>query len=92
VCTTIKETIISILNIVSAGALKKKLKAARLGLEESLTAFEGLDGSLPMEQHLAWLEQEQQAMEARKSNPKAMDIFEVQMDKGEFLTVLMELQ
>ena len=80
------------LNAISAGALQKKLKAARSGLAEARAAFVALDGGLPGDWRQAWLEQEQQAMAARKQNPKAMDIFEVRMDRGEIIGPLLMWQ
>jgi len=41
-----------------------------------------LDATVPEDLHKIWEDQETKALLDRLSNPKAMDIFEVQLEKG----------
>ncbi|KIK74422.1 hypothetical protein PAXRUDRAFT_19890 [Paxillus rubicundulus Ve08.2h10] len=65
-----------------AGSLKRKLRAAMVGAEDSLAAFRALDDGIPNDQRNGWLKQEMAVMRDRSIDPKAMDVFDVCMAKG----------
>jgi len=48
-------------------------------------AFVELDTRVPVELHELWAQQEKSALENRATDPKSMDIFEVQLEKGIYL-------
>ena len=48
-------------------------------------AFAELDTRVPVELHELWAQQEKSALENRVTDPKSMDIFEVQLEKGIYL-------
>jgi len=48
-------------------------------------AFAELDTRVPVELHELWAQQEKSALENRATDPKSMDIFEVQLEKGIYL-------
>lgn len=63
-------------------ALARKLRLARGSSASATAAFNDLDAGIPEEHRRKWLLQEQQAQETRIRNPSAMDIFDVQLEKG----------
>ncbi|KIK72103.1 hypothetical protein PAXRUDRAFT_22396 [Paxillus rubicundulus Ve08.2h10] len=65
-----------------AGSLKRKLRAAMVGVEDSLAAFRALDDGIPDDQQNGWLKQEMAAMCDHSIDPKAMDVFDVRMEKA----------
>ena len=67
---------------VPALSLNRKLKAAHRHLVSSSDAFANLDATVPGDLREMWKEQERKALAERLSNPKAMNIFEVQLKKG----------
>jgi hypothetical protein len=62
--------------------LKRKLRAAMVGMENALAAFQALDDGIPHHQREGWLEQEKTAMRERSIDPKSMDVFDVRTAKG----------
>ena len=64
-------------------SLKRKLTTAQRNLASSSDAFVNLDVTVPDDLHNIWKDQETKALAERLSNPNAMDIFEVQLEKGE---------
>jgi len=60
-------------------SLKKKLKKAEAGLEETRDAFEALTAALPSDKVNEWTMQEEQAMVTRG---EALDIYDVRAQKG----------
>jgi len=69
----------------TAIALKRKLKNAQEALMSAEGAFAELDTRVPVELHELWAQQEKLALENRATDPKSMDIFEVQLEKGIYL-------
>jgi len=69
----------------TAIALKRKLKNAQEALMSTEGAFVELDTRVPVELHELWAQQEKSALENRATDPKSMDIFEVQLEKGIYL-------
>ena len=67
---------------IPALSLKRKLTAAKWNLSSSRYAFATLDTTVPEDIHDIWKAQESKALVERLSNPTAMDIFEVQLEKG----------
>ena len=63
-------------------SLKRKLVAAQRNLASSCDTFANLDETVPEDIHNIWKAQERNALVERLSNAKAMDIFEVQLEKG----------
>ena len=64
-------------------SLKRKLTTTQCNLASSSDAFVNLDVTVPDDLHNIWKDQETKALAERLSNPNAMDIFEVQLEKGE---------
>jgi len=64
---------------------EKKLKNAQEALMSAEGAFAELDTRVPVELHELWAQQEKSALENRATDPKSMDIFEVQLEKGIYL-------
>jgi len=62
--------------------LKRKLTIARQNLTSSSDAFANLDTTVPEDLRQIWKDQETKVLLDRMSNPRAMDIFEVQLEKG----------
>jgi hypothetical protein len=69
--------------ICTALVLRKKLQAAQKGLASVKESFMELDNGVPSELRQKWVEEEIMALANRILDPKAMDIFEVQLKKGE---------
>jgi len=69
----------------TAISLKRKLKNAQEALMSAEGAFAELDTRVPVELHELWAQQEKSALENRATDPKSMDIFEVQLEKGIYL-------
>ena len=67
---------------IPAMSLKKKLKATQWKTASCGDAFEGLDATVPNDVCRIWIDQEMKALADRFENLKAMDIFEVQLEKG----------
>ena len=67
---------------IPALSLKRKLTIARRNLTSSSDAFVNLDATVPKDLRQIWKDQETKALLDRLSNPKEMDIFEVQLEKG----------
>jgi methylthioribose-1-phosphate isomerase len=67
---------------IPALSLKRKLIAAQRNLASSRDTFANLDETVPEDIHNTWMAQERNALVERLSNAKAMDIFEVQLEKG----------
>ncbi|KIM70529.1 hypothetical protein SCLCIDRAFT_18643 [Scleroderma citrinum Foug A] len=67
---------------INSLSLNRKLKAAHQHLVSSSDAFANLDATVPGDLREMWKEQERKALAERLSNPKAMDIFEVQLKKA----------
>ncbi|KIK72783.1 hypothetical protein PAXRUDRAFT_21586 [Paxillus rubicundulus Ve08.2h10] len=65
-----------------ASSLKRKLRVAMVGAEDSLAAFQALDDGIPDDQRNGWLKQEMAAMRDCSVDPKAMDVFGVCMAKA----------
>ena len=63
--------------------MKRKLTTTQHNLASSSDAFVNLDATVPDDLHNIWKDQETKALAERLSNPNAMDIFEVQLEKGE---------
>ncbi|KIM51068.1 hypothetical protein SCLCIDRAFT_33769 [Scleroderma citrinum Foug A] len=63
--------------------LRKKLRAAQKGLASVKESFMELDNGVPSELQQKWVEEEIMALADRILDPKAMDIFEVQLKRGE---------
>ena len=74
--------------ISTALVLKKKLLTARWSSELVVESFATLDNGVPPEVHQKWEHEETVALANRIVDPKAMDIFEVQLKKGEHLQTL----
>ena len=64
-------------------SLKRKLCNARHSSACASAAFDELDAAVAEEQRGTWAKQERAAQEKRVLDPSAMDIFDVQVDKGE---------
>ena len=64
-------------------SLEQKLRNARHSLQCASDAFTHLDTGVPDNQRELWAMQERDAQEKRISDPSAMDIFDVQVNKGE---------
>ena len=64
-------------------SLERKLRNARHSSQCASDAFIHLDASIPAYQREIWAMQERDAQEKRISDPSAMDIFDVQVNKGE---------
>jgi len=69
----------------TAISLKRKLKNAQEALMSAEGAFVELDTRVSVELHELWVQQEKLALENRATDPKSMDIFEVQLEKGIYL-------
>ena len=67
---------------IPALSLKRKLVAAQRNLASSRDTFANLDETVPEDIRNTWMAQERNALVERLSNAKAMDIFEVQLEKG----------
>ena len=67
---------------IPALSLKRKLIAAQRNLASSRDTFANLDETVPEDIRNTWMAQERNALVERLSNAKAMDIFEVQLEKG----------
>jgi len=65
----------------TAISLKRKLKNAQEALMSAEGAFAELDTRVLVELHELWAQQEKLALENRATDPKSMDIFEVQLEK-----------
>ncbi|KAG1890021.1 hypothetical protein F4604DRAFT_1673521 [Suillus subluteus] len=63
-------------------ALCRKFRQAVKGVADSKMAFEKLDQTANANQVREWEEQEKLAQQRRTIDPKAMDIYEVRMQKG----------
>ncbi|KIK73594.1 hypothetical protein PAXRUDRAFT_20688 [Paxillus rubicundulus Ve08.2h10] len=70
-----------------AGSLKRKLRAAMVGAEDSLAAFRALDDGIPDDQRNSWLKQEMAVMCDCSIDPKAMNVFNVRMAKASLSTL-----
>ena len=66
-------------HICTALVLRKKLRAAETGLALVKESFAELDNGVPLELRQTWVQQEMTAMANQILDPKAMDIFEVQL-------------
>ncbi|KIM63572.1 hypothetical protein SCLCIDRAFT_116995 [Scleroderma citrinum Foug A] len=62
--------------------LRKKLRAAQKGLASVKESFMELDNGVPLELRQKWVEEEIMALANQILDPKAMDIFEVQLKKA----------
>ena len=58
------------------------MKNAAEALIPAEEAFAELDVRIPSQLHEVWAQQEKLALENRGMDPKLMDIFEVQLEKG----------
>ena len=67
-----------------ASVLQKKKKAGEQSLTSVEQAFAELDRGVPIDIQCTWIEQEELALEQRMENPKAMDIYDVQLTKCAF--------
>ena len=67
-----------------ASVLRKKKKAGEQSLTSVEQAFAELDRGVPTDIRRTWIEQEELALEQRMENPKAMDIYDVQLTKRAF--------
>ena len=67
-----------------ASVLRKKKKAGEHSLTSVEQAFAELDRGVPTDIRRTWIEQEELALAQRMENPKAMDIYDVQLTKGVF--------
>ncbi|KAG1717408.1 hypothetical protein EDB19DRAFT_1653793, partial [Suillus lakei] len=59
-----------------------KFRQAVKGVAESTTAFQKLNESTDAAKVIEWEEQERLAQQRHTVNPKAMDIYEVQLCRG----------
>lgn len=66
-----------------AQSLTRKLKIAKSSSASAAAAFNDLDASVSDEQRELWQKQEKKALERRVTDPSSMDIFELQLRKGE---------
>ncbi|KIN97109.1 hypothetical protein M404DRAFT_161382 [Pisolithus tinctorius Marx 270] len=65
-----------------SSALKQKFKVAKQSLATIQDKFNELDSKVPDGLHWLWVEQELVAQSCRQNTPQAMDIYEVQLEKG----------
>ena len=70
-------------HICTALVLRKKLRAAQTRLALVKESFAELDNGVPPELWQKWVQQEMTALTNQILDPKAMDIVEVQLQKGE---------
>lgn len=64
--------------------MKRQFGVAQRAYVEAAAAFERLDAAVPANEKAKWETTERQAMQERKADIKVMDMFEIQMDRGEF--------
>ena len=62
--------------------LGRKMKSAKKNLSTFENAFTMLDATVPEDLRQIWMHQETKALAEQLSNPKAMDIYDVQLEKG----------
>jgi hypothetical protein len=67
------------------GFLCRKYKEAIKGVAESASAFDKLNETADPIMVATWEEQDRYAHSRRVTDPSAMDVFEVQLKRGEFL-------
>ncbi|KAF8435368.1 hypothetical protein L210DRAFT_3333901, partial [Boletus edulis BED1] len=72
---------------MSQSLVRKYRKAVRASASAS-AAFNDLDGTVNDEQRQKWVTQELHAQKNRISNPSAMDIFDVQLQKAPTMQVV----
>ncbi|KAG1882030.1 hypothetical protein C8R48DRAFT_767001 [Suillus tomentosus] len=65
-----------------SGFLCRKYREAVKGVSESMTAFEKLNETADSAMVEAWVEQDREAQLHRSTDPSAMDIFDVQLQKA----------
>jgi hypothetical protein len=68
------------MDLIPVMTLKKKLKRAKVDLPKTQNVFESLTKSLPKETVQEWKQLEEDAISTRGD---ALEIYEVQLDKGE---------
>ncbi|KIM61909.1 hypothetical protein SCLCIDRAFT_120619, partial [Scleroderma citrinum Foug A] len=64
--------------------LSRKLKSAQRSLREVTEAFDKLNNQVPESLRMLWLEQQTKALNVQLMDPCAMDIYDVQLEKGMF--------
>ena len=64
--------------------LSRKLKSAWRSLGEVTEAFDKLNNQVPESLRMLWSEQQTKALNDRLMDPCAMDIYDVQLEKGMF--------
>lgn len=62
--------------------LATKFENARTSLKSASAAFNNLDSGISMECKEKWLNEEKTALNQRVAEPSAMDIFQMQTNKG----------
>ena len=77
------DKLLSIDSFIASVQWKKK-KAGEHSLTSVKQAFAKLDQGVPTNIQCTWIEQEELALEQRMENPKAMDIYDLQLTKGVF--------
>ena len=65
-----------------AQSLTRKLRVARRSSASASASFNALDASITDMQRQVWETQEKNAFRKQMTNPSAMDIFELQLEKG----------
>jgi hypothetical protein len=65
-------------------SLARKLRNAKASLASANSTFKDLDSSVSEDQRTMWKTQEDVAQKNRLGNPSAMDIFDVQLEKGQY--------
>lgn len=66
-------------------SLQRKFQVTLKTLADSNATFDKLDAGVPVDEREKWLQGERDAITGRKTDPKAMDIFEIQMERGRCL-------
>ena len=64
-------------------SLRRKFGTALVAMADARAAFERFDAGVPDEERERWLLTERDAMDRWKVDVTAMDIYEIQMDRGE---------
>ena len=71
-------------DMCKALVLSRKLKSAWQSLGEVTEAFDKLNNQVPESLRMLWSEQETKALNDQLMDPHAMDIYDVQLEKGMF--------
>ena len=71
-------------DMCEALVLSRKLKSAQQSLGEVTEAFDQLNNQVPESLRMLWSEQQTKALNDWLMDPHAMDIYDVQLEKGRF--------